>query len=136
MCQDQVTTDRHMNECFGTNEFYCMEQVQEDLVNDGGPVANLLLHLWIEVKFSEGSNFKTSVELQIAICFSKMCDTDQAQDSNLEDSVACIFTHKYVHSEGRYASFHLDVKPDQVLPVQEHQRYKLLVDVLWKRFEG
>ena len=65
-----------------------------------------------------------------------MRDTDQAKDSDLEYAITCIFTHKYVHSEGRYTSFYLNIEPDQVLSIQEHQRYKLLVDVLWKRFEG
>ena len=101
-----------MNECLCTYELHGMEQVQEDLVDDWWPIADLLLHFWIQVKFSEGSDFKTSVELQIAICFSQVSNSDQAQDADLKDAVTCVFTNKDVHSKGRYASFHLDVEPD------------------------
>ena len=49
-----------------------------------------------------------------------MGDADEAEDSDFENTVASVFADEDVDSESGDASLHLDVDPDQVLPIQKH----------------
>lgn len=64
-----------------------------------------------------------------------MRDANQTKDSDLENSISSIFPNKDVYPERRYSSFDLNIEPDQVLSVKEHEWDQLLIDVLRKSFE-
>lgn len=91
---------------------------------------------WGEVQLPERSQFKSFGELKISVCLSEMGDTDEAHHSDFEDTIACVFTNEDVQSQRGYSPLDLDVYPDEVLSIEQHQRDQLFVDVLGKGLEG
>ena len=61
-----------------------------------------------------------------------MSDPYEAEHPYLEYPVSSVLPHEEVCPEGCNSLFDLDVEPAEVLPVQEHKRDQLLVDLLWE----
>ena len=61
-----------------------------------------------------------------------MSDSYEAKYPNLKYPVSSVLSHKEVCPESCDSLFDLDVEPAEVLPVQEHKRDQLLVDLLWE----
>ena len=61
-----------------------------------------------------------------------MSDPYEAENSYLKYPISSVLPDEEVCSQGCNSLFDLDVEPAEVLPVQEHKRDQLLVDLLWE----
>ena len=135
MGQRDIPTDRHMDKSLGADKLDSMEQIHQNLVYARRSSANLLLYFGTQVELTEWSDFKTPRKFQISIHLRQMSDSNQAQDADFKDSVARVLADEQIDSQSGHSSLDLNVEPDQVLPIEQHQADQLFVDVLGKRLE-
>eukprot|EP00354_Favella_ehrenbergii_P001842 CAMPEP_0170468904 /NCGR_PEP_ID=MMETSP0123-20130129/11914_1 /TAXON_ID=182087 /ORGANISM="Favella ehrenbergii, Strain Fehren 1" /LENGTH=55 /DNA_ID=CAMNT_0010735599 /DNA_START=530 /DNA_END=697 /DNA_ORIENTATION=+ len=55
------------------------------------------------------------------MAFLQMGDTDQAHDTDFENTISRVFSNENVDSERGNSFFHLDIDPDQVLALKQHE---------------
>ena len=64
-----------------------------------------------------------------------MSNSNETENTNFEYFVASVLSHEQVHSQRGHPTLDLNIKPDEVLPVEEHQTDELLVDILRESLE-
>ena len=64
-----------------------------------------------------------------------MSNTDQAEYTNFKHSITSILSYKEIDTKSSDSISNLDIDPDQILSIHQHQRYQLFIDVLGKRLE-
>ena len=116
-----VSADRAVSQRFGADKFDSVEEIHQNLVDLGRALPDLFLDSRGEIELAEGANLETPLELDVAMALLQMGDVDQAHDSDLENSVASVFAHKQVDSQSGHTLLNLDVDPDKVLAVHEHE---------------
>ncbi len=135
MSKHDISTDGAVHECFRTDKFDSMEQIHQNAIYSCRSLSDFLLNLRPKIQVAEWSDLEPFWEFEISIWLGQMSYSDQTKDSDFEKPITSILTHENIDSESRYSAFDLNVEPDQILSVQEHQRNQLLVDVLWKRLK-
>ena len=98
-----------------------MEEIHQYLVDVIWSFTDFFFNPLVQIKLAEGSEFKSPGEFEITISLSQVCNSDQAEDSDFENAIASVFSDKKVHSQGGHTLFDLNIKPDQVLSIEEHQ---------------
>ena len=135
MRQRDVPTDRHVDKCLGTDKLDRVEQIHQNLVNPRCALSELLLHSRTEIELTERPNLETPREFQISIRFGQMSNSNEAENTDFEHFVASVLSHEQVYSQRGYPALDLNIKPDEVLSVEEHQTDELLVGVLRERLK-
>ena len=88
-----------------------------------------------EVELTERPHLETPREFQISIRLGQMSNSNEAENTDFEHFVASVLSHEQIHSQRGHPALDLNIKPDEVLPVEEHQADELLVDVLRERLK-
>ena len=133
--QCDITTDWNVAESLGADKFNSMEQILQYLVDSGRSISDFFLHFGCQIQLFERTNFKTSGKSEISVTLRQVSNTDQAEYTNFKYSITSILSYKEIDTKSSDSISNLDIDPDQILSIHQHQRYQLFIDVLGKRLE-